>query len=103
MKITVQTKILVGFAASLLALLLIGGLAFVSTHRLVIALESVAHTREVIGSLANGQALLSEAETSQRGYLLTGDENFLSDCRASQEQVRDWQSRVGALTADKPA
>jgi PAS domain S-box-containing protein len=103
MKTSVQTKILVGFAASLLVLLIIGCLTFIATRRLVGTLESVAHTQEVIGSLTNGLALLSDAETSQRGYLLTGDESFLNDCRSAQEQVRHWQNELTRLTADNPA
>jgi PAS domain S-box-containing protein len=62
----------------------------------------VAHTQEVRFAL---QALLSamqDAETGQRGFLITGDEAYLDPYRAALAEVDGHLAEVGRLTADNP-
>jgi PAS domain S-box-containing protein len=91
---------MVGFAIAVLALFCIGWLAYRTTTRLIVTNDRVAHTHEVITALTAGQALLMQAESSQRAFLLTGDERFLNDCRAAQEWVSSWLEQLETLTTD---
>ncbi len=99
---SVRNKLLLGFAASALALLGVGWLALRTTNELIEATDSVVHTHKVIATLADGLALLTEAETAQRGYLLTGKETFLADCRTAQAEVGEWVVALLGLVADNP-
>jgi PAS domain S-box-containing protein len=91
--------------AALLSLLVLGGigiLSVITTNKLISTERWVTHTQEVIATLESGLALLTDAETKQRGYLLTGDDHFLKDCQDAQAQVATWSAQIRALTADNP-
>ena len=70
-------RLAVGFG---LAIVLLIGNAYVSfraTNTLVENNRSVVHTQRVIEILSEAVAHITTAETSQRGYIITGDESFL--------------------------
>jgi PAS domain S-box-containing protein len=102
MKASVENKIVLGFVASVLALMGVGWLSYRTTTNLVASEQWVSHTHEVVTTLESGLAMLTDVETKQRGYLLTGDEQFLKDCQASQAQVDGWLKQLRALTTDNP-
>lgn len=100
MKASVENRIVLGFAASIVALLSMGWLLYSSSQEFVHTERLVSHTHEVIADLETGLATLSDAESSQRAFLLTGDKSFLDDCRASQKKISGWTDHLRALTAD---
>lgn len=102
MKASVENKILVGFVASVAALIVIGWLAYRTTDRLVTTDGLVAHTHEVIATLESGLAILTDAEAKQRAFLLTGDQQFLTDSQNAQDQINGWIEKVRTLTSDNP-
>ncbi len=102
MKTTVENKIVAGFVASVAALAIIGWVAYHTTNRLIATDRLVAHTHEVIATLESGLATLTDAEAKQRAYLLTGDEQFLTDSQNAQTQIKGWIEKVRTLTADNP-
>jgi PAS domain S-box-containing protein len=102
MKASIENKILAGFLASVLALLGIGFLACRTTSNLVAADQWIVHTHEVIATLETGTALLTDAETKQRGFLLTGSEAILKDCQDAQTRIDGWLKKIQRLTADNP-
>ena len=93
---------LLGFAASVLALAGVGGLSYHTTTRLIATERQVSHSWEVMTALEAGVALLTDAETAQRGFLLTGDEQFLKDCQVAQSQIGGWLGALRKLIADNP-
>ena len=102
MKASVENKILVGFVASVAALIVIGWLAFRTTNQFIMTDRLVAHTHEVIATLESGLAILTDVEAQQRAFLLTGDEQFLKDSQNAQAQINEWIGKVRKLTADNP-
>jgi PAS domain S-box-containing protein len=102
MKTSVKGKIVLGCVASLLALASMGWFSYVTTADLVATESWVSHTHEVIGTLESGLAILTDAETQQRGYLLTGDDRFFQDSKSSQAQIGAWMRKIRQLTADNP-
>ncbi|BAI75815.1 two-component sensor histidine kinase (plasmid) [Azospirillum sp. B510] len=91
-----------------LSALLFGGLfvgflvlvaVFVEYRR---AIEWVDHTHTVISTVQELQSALSEAESSQRGYLLSLDRRHLTFYQEETERSRMLLDRIGALTADNP-
>ena len=66
--------------AVLVAALLLLGVAVVlrSTRQLNDDANRVAHTHEVLTELANLLSLVKDAETGQRGYLITGEPRYLA-------------------------
>ncbi|MFN7135741.1 MAG: CHASE3 domain-containing protein, partial [Myxococcales bacterium] len=63
----------------------------------------VDHTDRVIGSAAQVQKVLLDLETGLRGYLLTGDEQFLEPYHHGREVVDQRLEDFAELVADNPA
>src|SRR5436309_2494920 len=74
---TVGKKLGLGVGLALLALVVIGGLSFWSTSVLLATAERVDHTHQVLEALESVLSLLMEAESGQRGFLLTRRESYL--------------------------
>jgi len=102
MRTSVESKILLGFVLSVLVLIGTGGLAYHTTGNLIATNKWVVHTYQVIANLEDGLSVLTDAETKQRGYLLTGDDHFLKDCEAAQVRVTGWSEVMRRLVADNP-
>lgn len=62
----------------------------------------VAHTHEVITRLENVMTGIVTAETSQRGYLLAGDESQLAFLEVAGRQVEADLQALARLTSDNP-
>ncbi len=78
MKNSFKRNIVIGFGFSLLLLILSSTASFISIRNLISSAGWVDHTNQIILELEKVNSLLTEAETSQRGYLLTGDPEFIA-------------------------
>ena len=70
---TFKRNVLIAFGFSLVLLLLSSIASYISIQNLIVSAERVDHTNNVISELDNINIMLQEAESSQRGYLLSGD------------------------------
>ncbi|MEJ0046204.1 MAG: CHASE3 domain-containing protein [Rhodospirillales bacterium] len=61
------------------------------------------HTFEVLGAIDALQVGIRDAETGQRGYLLTGNNDYLAPYTAALERVTFLEGELQRLTADNPA
>jgi signal transduction histidine kinase/CHASE3 domain sensor protein len=62
----------------------------------------VTHTHQVLDALGGVLSQLKDAETGQRGYLLTGDERYLAPYQSAIGKVDGSIQRLQRLTADNP-
>jgi PAS domain S-box-containing protein len=62
----------------------------------------VVHSHEVLGELERTLSLLKDAETGQRGYLLTGDEAYLGPYRAGLPAIDRSLEHLASLASDNP-
>jgi CheY-like chemotaxis protein/CHASE3 domain sensor protein len=69
---------LIGFVIAIVAVVLIGAVSFRSLQGANSASESVTHTLEMTEHLQRVLSRLKDAETGQRGYLLTGNDGYLA-------------------------
>ena len=65
-------------------------------------MKLVAHTHEVITGLGDVLSLVKDAETSQRGYLLTGEERYLEPYNQSIPRLEKQFAYVENLIGDNP-
>ena len=63
-------------------------------------LSWVGHTNEVLHQLSATERALLQAESSERGYLLTGDATYLSTYSTSKDLIPDLLSSLTELVAD---
>jgi methyl-accepting chemotaxis protein len=100
---TFGRKLALGFTSAVLALLVIGVSGYRSTEHLVDNERWVTHTHEVRTRLAELLSLLTDAETGQRGFVITGDESFLEPYQVALPGIATAVSLLGTLTADNDA
>jgi methyl-accepting chemotaxis protein len=103
MKWSVGTKIGAGFGLALFILAAIGILAYTNTSNLVRAAEWRTHTYIVLGGLDRLLSEAKDAETGQRGFVLTGDESYLEPYNAAIRTLDVTLGELRTLTADNPA
>ena len=91
-----------GFGLSL-SLLLAGSIAsFVSINELTKSSDLVNHTHLVLQKLEQVISYTTDAETGQRGFLLTHDVSFLQPYNGAYEKTTTTIAEVKGLTADNP-
>src|SRR5690606_36264660 len=100
MKITYKGNVLIGFGVSLLILLLSSVASYVSIQNLLKNSQLVNQTNEVIFEMEQVVASLVDAESGQRGYLLTQDVRYLEYYEVAQRRVFASIQRVQELTLE---
>jgi signal transduction histidine kinase/CHASE3 domain sensor protein len=98
-----ERSIIVAYTLALVLFVAIGIMAFIYFGRFGESSEWVRHTEQVLAKLSEGLGELKDTETGQRGYLLTGDEDFLEPYHRSVSAVRLRFDEIAKLTADNPS
>ncbi|MEV6305529.1 CHASE3 domain-containing protein [Actinoplanes sp. NPDC051861] len=96
----VTTRMFAAFAAPLVVLCVVGALAHRNTDTLETNSDQVTHTYQVLGALEQITGALKDAETGQRGFLITGHETYLAPYTAATESLSGLIDNVAKLTAD---
>jgi methyl-accepting chemotaxis protein len=102
MKWSIGKKIASGFGVALIALAMVGAVSYDSTSKLIDSAEWVRHTHEVIDELDELLSGMKDAETGQRGYVITGEVRYLEPYQGAQEAVEQNLKHLRELTADNP-
>lgn len=102
MKWNVGMKIGAGFGLALAILVVIGAVTYRSTDKLTETAEWVAHTHKVLEKLVQIIQALDDAETGQRGFIITGEEPYLEPYQAGVALLAQKGPEVRTLTADNP-
>jgi len=100
MKWNVGMKIGAGYGLALAILVAIGAASYQSTTKLTETAEWVAHTHQVLEKLEAVLSGMKDAETGQRGYIITGEERYLEPFRAAQETINQKVKTLRDLTRD---
>jgi signal transduction histidine kinase len=95
---SLRRKLLASFASAALVLI-VGAAGLASVVSLRTAYRAVEHTRQVIEAGGDLVQALTDAETGQRGYLITGADRYLSSYRAGVPSVATALGTLRQLTA----
>src|SRR5712671_5020869 len=99
---TFGQKVALGFGVSIAMLVVIGIVAYRTTDVLVENNGMVTHTHAVLETLSNLLSSMKDAETGQRGFVLTGNESYLEPYTAALETVSRDLVDLRTLTSDNP-
>lgn len=99
---TFGRKIAAGFTLSFLLLIGIGLVAYHSITSLASTSHLVTHTHLVLEHVAEVLSLLKDAETGQRGFVVTGDESFLEPYQSATNNLHTVVQELRELTSDNP-
>ena len=95
-----EWKVRAGFVLGLVCLGGVGVVSYASVVRLDAAAASVSHTQEVLESARAFLGAVNDAETEQRGYIISGDAVYLAPSRRAQAEALEELQRLRALTTD---
>jgi len=102
MKWTIGTRITGVAAVGLVSLLGVGVLSYMNTTKLTTTASWVTHTHQVLEAREAILSLLKDAETGQRGYLITGEPRYLEPYNNARSSLSQAVSKLRELTADNP-
>lgn len=95
-----QLQIVFSFSVLLLILSLVA--SFYSTQKLILNSKLVNHTNQVLIEAENIISYMKDAETGQRGFLVTLDGSFLQPYNGAYEKTGTSYSNLLELTSDNP-
>jgi PAS domain S-box-containing protein len=85
-----------------IAALILAGAALWAAYNLNSSMQRVDRTDQVIGQSGRLLTLLVNMETSERGYLVTGNDVFLQPYREASKEVDSEYQKLYLLIADNP-
>jgi methyl-accepting chemotaxis protein len=87
MRMTIGRRILAGYGVALLVTGGVGVLVYRSVSELVASAARVTHTQTEKQAIAELRSTLADAETGQRGFLLTGAERYLAPYESAVREI----------------
>ncbi len=100
MKQSLTRNLIIGFGFSILLLLGSSVAAYLSIHNLLISSGLVTHTYKVISGLDQVAAPVRDAETAQRGFIISSDPSYLEPFHGAFQESLNALERVKNLTTD---
>jgi PAS domain S-box-containing protein len=103
MKLNLNRNLQIGYGSAILIIVIVGVLSSITLSNMLSSNEAVTHSNVVISKLENTLSVMTDAETGQRGYLLTGNKSFLEPYNGAYEKASGLIDEVKAFTADNPS
>ncbi|HEY4369451.1 MAG TPA: response regulator [Steroidobacteraceae bacterium] len=91
-----------GLAAAIVAVFVITFFSQLSLESRTTSNERATHTLNVLEALQRLASALKDAETGQRGFLLTGEESYLAPYDEARATIPDALQEIRQLTAESP-
>ncbi len=95
-------KLQLAFGSAILALLLVGAMSY---RGMLVSAESdrwVRHTHEVLENLQLSLSAMQDIESTDRGFVMTGNDQFLKVYRDNILTLQKEEIIIGNLTLDNP-
>ena len=102
MRVTIGKKLTIGFGLGLIVLIIIGTVSYLGTKNIMKNVFWTEHTYGVLGEIAHIVSDLKDAETGQRGFLITGEERYLEPYSRAVADYKKQIDHVQELTIDNP-
>jgi CHASE3 domain sensor protein len=100
LKALLSRSALIGAAPVVIALMLSGIISFSYNRLLKDYRDDVDHTFQVMSAIDSALLQLQDAETGQRGFIITGDESYLAPFEAGRAKLSEVLSRLNQLASD---
>lgn len=103
MKLYFEKRVVLGFIVALAIIVWLGVLSFLNHQKFAETSEWVSHTHEVLFHSEQVLTAAMDIETSQRGYVITGDSLFLKPLMRDTGTLYHHLDTLRMLTRDNPA
>ena len=102
MNLTIGRRILIGFIGCALILVGVAIFAFKNSAKFITSNDSINHTNQVLFEFEQILVTSIDAETGTRGFIITGDRNFLKPFINANAKGVEHLDKVKELTKDNP-
>ena len=103
MKSNFKRNLLISSTVSLVVLVISSTASYISIKNLLESVTSVNETQEILHNVNEGEAILTDAQTSMRGFLLTGNEEFVVMYKKAALESNKYFNKLDELTIDNPS
>lgn len=100
MKLNFNRNLQLGYGFSILILLTVGIISYNTLNNLLDSNKAVAHSNLVIQKLEGAMSVMKDAETGQRGYILTNKAVFLTPYHGAYQKAVALINEANLLTGD---
>ena len=97
-----QTGLVIGIGMVIAMMVVNAGVAYRETQLLHDDSQRVAHSHEVRFALGEVLSIVKDAETGQRGFIITGDASYLEPYSAALGSYQEETSALDKLIVDNP-
>ncbi len=98
----ISTQIAAAFALGLAVFTTIGILSYRGTSQLIASAQQETHTYQVLNEVEEILSLVKDAETGQRGFLLTNDKRYLDPYNQARSAIQPRIDELRRLVRDNP-
>lgn len=102
MKVSLGAKTAIGVTVLVIALVASGLSTIELRENQSESRQLVIHTYEVLNQLEQVLSTIKDAETGQRGFLLTGEDKYLEPFESADNKLAALVARLNSLTEDNP-
>jgi PAS domain S-box-containing protein len=102
MKLTVGMKIGASFALTLVIIVIIGISSSLALNKMREAVYWTNHSFQVLHRLDDVTSMMKDAETGQRGFIITGDPHYLAPYNDARDKIAPALEEIAKLTVDNP-
>lgn len=100
--LNVKEKLYGGFGLLLLVMVVMSGVSYFGVSEMISSSKWVTHTYKVIGEAEAASAAMVDMETGQRGFMITGRDEYLEPYHAGKKAVETALKTGKHLTSDNP-
>jgi len=100
MKWSIEQKVFVGLSLAFAVVMLVSYVSFKNSRAYVSDSQTVVRSYEVLAETGATLSLLEQAETGQRGYIITGDSSYLTLYDQSLRAIAQHLDRLREMTGD---
>ncbi|MGZ3873035.1 MAG: CHASE3 domain-containing protein [Mucilaginibacter sp.] len=91
-----------GYSVSILILLVVSLVSYLTLQNMLASNRLVEHSGQVVQKFDKVLSVMKDAETGQRGYLLSGNVSYLEPYNGSYQEALQLTGELTRLTADNP-
>jgi signal transduction histidine kinase/DNA-binding response OmpR family regulator/CHASE3 domain sensor protein len=99
MKMTLKKNLQIGFGIAISILIISSVISYMSISNLLQSAALVRNTNDAVRSTNQVLSTLKDAETGQRGFLLTGADEFLAPYNGSHDSVNNLIAHIKTISA----
>ncbi len=97
-----RTQLILGYTVVFALMIMIAGITYRSTHLLLQTQQHVTHTHNIILKATQTLQHFIDMETGERGFTITGNENFLEPYTSARKAYEKTMAQLKALAVDSP-